>query len=117
MDSVLLATAWQWLSGALILLPQSVLLGATFPLLSAGLLRMAPAQDGRVLGGLYFSNSIGAALGALVTTFVLLPALGMPGTVVTAAALNLLVAVASAGGSRVGAAPAYQIGQASCRER
>ncbi|PIQ37662.1 MAG: hypothetical protein COW59_05985, partial [Lysobacterales bacterium CG17_big_fil_post_rev_8_21_14_2_50_64_11] len=27
MDSVLLATAWQWLSGALILLPQSVLLG------------------------------------------------------------------------------------------
>lgn len=106
LDSVLLATVWQWLSGALILLPQSVLLGATFPLLSAGLLRLAPAQDGRVLGGLYFSNSIGAALGALVTTFVFLPAFGMPGTVATAGAINLAVAIAAFVLSRAGHAPA-----------
>jgi predicted membrane-bound spermidine synthase len=108
MDSVVLATAWQWLSGALILLPQSVLLGATFPLLSAGILRMAPAQDGRVLGGLYFSNSIGAALGALVTTFLLLPALGMPGTVFTAGLLNIVVAIAAFVVARAGDAPAFR---------
>lgn len=92
LHSVPLATAWQWLSGAAILLPQSVLLGATFPLLSSGVLRMTPSQDGRVLGGLYFSNSIGAACGALLTTFVLLPAVGLPGAVATAGILNLLVA-------------------------
>lgn len=107
-DSVLLATAWQWLSGALILLPQSVLLGATFPLLSAGLLRMAPENDGQVLGGLYFSNSIGAALGALVTTFLLLPALGMPGTVFTAGVINLVVAIAAFVVSRAGDAPPFR---------
>lgn len=116
MDSVVLATAWQWLSGALILLPQSVLLGATFPLLSAGILRMAPAQDGRVLGGLYFSNSIGAAFGALVTTFLLLPALGMPGTVFTAGLLNIAVAVAAFAVARAGDAPAFRENEPAATE-
>ncbi|MFC3130259.1 spermine synthase [Coralloluteibacterium stylophorae] len=87
-----LARLYPWVSGALLILPACVLLGATFPLLSAGVLRLAPAEDARVLGGLYFANSIGAAGGALVATFVLLPAVGMPGAVVVAGACNLLVA-------------------------
>ena len=87
------ARAYQWLSAALLILPQSVLLGATFPLMSSGYLRAAPAEDGRVLGGLYFTNSLGAAAGALGATFLLLPAVGMPGTVLTAGIINILVAI------------------------
>lgn len=87
------AHAYQWLSGALLMVPQSVLLGMTFPILSAGYLRLAPNSAGEVLGGLYFSNSLGAALGALATAFILLPALGMPGTMMTAGLLNILVGI------------------------
>lgn len=87
------ARTYQWLSAALLILPQSVLLGATFPLMSSGYLRASPGEDGRVLGGLYFTNSLGAAAGALGATFLLLPAVGMPGTVMTAAVINILVGI------------------------
>lgn len=84
---------WQWGSAAVLILPQCILLGMTFPLMSAGYLRIAPRADGEILGGLYFSNSIGAAFGALCATFLLLPWVGMQGTVGIAGALNLLVGV------------------------
>jgi len=91
------AEAWQWLSAAALIAPQTVLLGATFPLLAAGVLRLPGSRQGQTLGGLYFSNGIGAALGALIATFGLLPAVGMPGALQVAACLNLVVAAASAG--------------------
>jgi spermidine synthase len=90
----------KWTIAALLILPQSVLLGATFPLMSAGLLRRvargrpdANAASGRVIGVLYFANSIGAAVGVLVAGFWLIEALGLPGTLLTAAVINVLVAV------------------------
>lgn len=83
----------QWSSAAALILPQSVMLGATFPLLSAGLIRARPAHKGEVLGGLYFANSLGAALGALASTFLMLPTMGLPGTVAAAGVINILVAV------------------------
>jgi spermidine synthase len=86
-------SAWQWGSAALLIAPQSILLGMTFPLMSGGYLRVAPGADGEILGGLYFSNSIGAAMGALAATFVLLPWVGMPGSVMIAGGLNILVGV------------------------
>jgi spermidine synthase len=89
------ATAWQWLSAAALIAPQTVLLGATFPLIAAGVMRLDGSQQGQTLGGLYFTNGIGAALGALVATFVLLPALGMPGALSVAGWLNLAVAAGS----------------------
>ncbi|MGH8172821.1 MAG: fused MFS/spermidine synthase, partial [Rhodanobacteraceae bacterium] len=73
---------------------QCVLLGATFPLMSAGYLRLVPASGGRVLAGLYFSNSFGAAIGALTATFVLLPWVGLPGAIQVGGVLSLAVAVA-----------------------
>lgn len=91
--------AYPWLSAALLILPACLLLGATFPLLSAGWLRAgrdvpgAIGRDARVLGGLYFANSLGAALGALGATFLLLPRLGMPGAMAVAGMANLVVAV------------------------
>lgn len=82
----------RWLIAVLLILPQTILLGMTFPLMSGGLIRRFPGSDGRLLGGLYFSNSIGAAAGALVAVFVLLPWIGLPGAITTAGLLNLIVA-------------------------
>jgi len=45
-----------------------------------------------MLGGLYFTNSIGAAAGALASTFILIPRIGLPGAVFTAGILNFVVA-------------------------
>jgi len=83
----------RWLIASVLILPQTVLLGMTFPLMSGGLIRRFPGSDGHALGGLYFSNSIGAALGALVSAFVLLPWIGLPGAMATAGKLNLVVAM------------------------
>ena len=100
----------KWGLAALLILPQSVLLGATFPLMSAALLRRAarqasdaaldagvatgPAPDsGRVIGILYFANSLGAAAGVLLAGFWLIQFAGLPGTLVAAAVLNLVVAL------------------------
>lgn len=76
----------------MLILPQTILLGMTFPVMSAGLIRWQPLSAGRVLGGLYFFNSIGAAAGALLATFVLIPQAGLPGAMTFAGALNLVVA-------------------------
>lgn len=73
---------------------QCVALGATFPLMSAGYLRFASREGGRVLASLYFTNSFGAAIGALVATFVLVPNVGLPGTVMAGGLLSVLVALA-----------------------
>ena len=89
------AKAWQWASAAALIAPQTVLLGATFPLIAAGVLRLAGSRQSQTLGGLYFTNGLGAALGALIATFGLLPALGMPGALKVAGWLNLVVAGAS----------------------
>ena len=82
----------RWVVAALLILPQTVLLGMTFPLMSGGLIRRFPGSDGHLLGGLYFTNSIGAAIGALTAVFVLLPWVGLPGAMVAAGILNFVVA-------------------------
>ena len=79
-----------------LILPQSLLLGATFPLMSAGLARALPAASGESVAMLYFANSLGAAAGVLASGFVLIAWVGLPGTLRTAGALNLLVAAAVA---------------------
>ena len=91
------AHAYQWGTAVALILPQCVMLGMTFPLMSAAYLRLAPAADGQVLGGLYFSNSLGAALGALAAVFLLLPAVGMPGAMFTAGLVNVVVALGAWG--------------------
>ena len=81
----------RWLLAALLIAPQTILLGMTFPIMSAGLMRWLPDRAGAVLGGLYFYNSIGAAVGALLATFVLIPAAGLAGAMAFAGLLNLLI--------------------------
>jgi spermidine synthase len=88
-----LATTFKWAAATLLILPQAILLGMTFPLMSNGIMRRSDAGDGSILGGLYFSNSIGAAIGALAATFVLLPAVGLPGAMKVGAIINVIVAL------------------------
>ena len=85
----------QWGLSALLILPQSVLLGTTFPLMSAAVVRRIPQAPGRALGLLYFSNSLGAAVGVLASGLWLVGLAGLPGTVGAAAILNLVVAAAA----------------------
>ncbi|MGH7688726.1 MAG: hypothetical protein ACREN3_03900, partial [Gemmatimonadaceae bacterium] len=97
--------AVQWSMAALLILPQSVLLGATFPLMSAGAMRLVRGEPGRVLGLLYFTNSIGAAAGALIAGFYLVGAFGLPGTLLAAGSLNVIVAAGVAVAARTFYAP------------
>ena len=86
--------AVKWVIASALILPQSILLGATFPLMSAGVIRLARAEDtpGRLLGLLYFANSIGAAAGVLVAGFVLIRMVGLPGTLLIAGFINVVAA-------------------------
>jgi spermidine synthase len=86
------ASMAKWLLAALLILPQSVLLGMTFPLMSAGLIRRYPDAPGGSIAMLYFTNSFGAAVGVLASGFVLVEHLGLPGTVRAAGAINLVLA-------------------------
>jgi spermidine synthase len=93
-----LGTEWLVLAAkialcALLIAPQSLLLGMTFPLMSAGLARSHPAAAGESVAMLYFSNSLGAALGVLASGFVMIAAFGLPGTLRAAGLLNIGLAV------------------------
>jgi len=92
----------KWTIAALLILPQSILLGATFPLMSAGVLRIVPRHPGKVLAELYFANSLGGAIGVLLAGFWLLAAGGLPLTLVAAASVNFVVFIIALGAARVG---------------
>ncbi|HET6265402.1 MAG TPA: fused MFS/spermidine synthase, partial [Usitatibacter sp.] len=87
--------AAQWGLSALLLAPQSILLGATFPLVSSAVLRLANDQPGHDIATLYFLNSLGAVLGVLASAFVLIPTVGLPGALQTAGLANIALAIAA----------------------
>ena len=88
------ATLAKWTLGALLIFPQSVLLGATFPLMSAGLARRWPGNTGMVISMLYFTNSLGAAIGVLASGLLFVPWVGLPGTSIAAGLINVAAAAA-----------------------
>jgi spermidine synthase len=94
LHSVGAANLYKWALSVLMILPQSFLLGMTFPLMSAGALRIASANPGRIIALLYFTNSLGAAVGALVSGFVLVHFLGLPWTIRLAGMINIAIALA-----------------------
>ncbi|MCO7223826.1 fused MFS/spermidine synthase [Pleionea sp. CnH1-48] len=83
----------QVLIAALIILPQSLLLGTTFPLMSSSVLKISPESAGEKISSLYFANSIGAVFGVLASVFVFIPSVGLPGALLISALGNLLIAV------------------------
>ncbi|SFN11537.1 spermidine synthase [Variovorax sp. OV329] len=76
---------------ALVMLP-ALLMGATLPVLMRA---VAPSEGrvGRAGGGLYAANTAGAIAGALLASFLLIPALGIRRAALAAAGLNLVVAL------------------------
>jgi spermidine synthase len=73
-----------------VLLIPTACMGATLPLLTKSVVR-TQEQIGRRVGMLYASNTLGAVAGTLVAGFILLPALGLSGTVWTGAAVNAVI--------------------------
>ena len=70
----------RWLLATALILPQSILLGATFPLLTAALARSHARSSGGTISLMYFANSLGGVIGALAVAFVLVELAGLPGS-------------------------------------
>ena len=95
-----------WLLAFLLLLLPTALMGGTLPVLARAAADTA-AGGARALGQLYGVNTLGAVLGALLTTLVLLAPLGLDGTTLVGAAVNIGIgAVFWALGTRAGDQPA-----------
>ena len=91
-----------WLKVALsslLLLPPTLAMGATLPLLVSGWMRVDPNAS-RAVPRLYGANTLGAAVGVLAGTYVVLPLLGISKTLVLVAAMDAAAAVAAVGLSR-----------------
>ncbi len=80
-------------TAALVLLPPTVAMGATLPVVARALVA-ADATLGRWSAYLYAANTLGAVAGAYLSGFWLIPGLGLGVSVVLAALVNLAVAAA-----------------------
>lgn len=94
LGSPLVVEIYKFALCAVLIVPQTILLGMTFPLMSGAVIRRGPGASGHHLAMLYFTNSAGGAVGALAGAFWLLGWLGMPGTMRFAGAINLVLAAA-----------------------
>ena len=83
------------LIAALVLLPSSLCIGATFPF-AVRLAARSEHEAGSASARVYAWNTVGSITGALASGFVLLPALHFSGTLAFAMALNLALALATA---------------------
>lgn len=108
-------TALRVVLGAGVLGLPTVLMGATLPLVFQ-CLRSMGMPTGRAIAPLYGANVFGAAIGALVAGYALLPAVGRNGATLLAAAVSLLVALYVLDKSRRGQVMA-NVSNASLTER
>jgi len=92
-DTPLMVMAIKWGVASLLIFPQSVLLGMTFPLMVGGIMRMFPARPGYTLSMLYFTNSLGAVFGVLASSFIFIGLVGLPGTMLSAGLINIILAI------------------------
>ena len=78
-------------TSVLLLAAPAAAMGATFPIASRWMVRGA-LSAARDAGGLYAANTLGAAAGAVLAGFVLIPALGLSGATWIGVALNITAA-------------------------
>jgi len=78
---------------ALVMLPSALCLGALFPL-AVRACEPALARVGRTVGDLYAWNTVGAILGALLASYLLIPFFGTQGTLRAAMVANVLLGMA-----------------------
>lgn len=91
-DSVALLSALRWLVALAIVIVPTTAMGATLPILTRAL--PAATRESK-LGALYAANTSGGATGALLAAYVVLPILGLGGTLAAAGALSGLVGAAA----------------------
>lgn len=95
-------TTFQVAAAMLVMLPTTLVLGSLLPLLSR-VVAECWTTAGDAVGRVYFANTLGSAAGAFLAGFVLLPAIGLRGTILLAAVVD--VAAASYLTLRLGTAP------------
>jgi predicted membrane-bound spermidine synthase len=88
-----MAEVIKWSFATLVTLPQTVLLGATFPVLTNAIARSRPANGERIVPHLYFINSLGASIGVLISGFLLIGKFGLQGSMVISGIANILIAI------------------------
>lgn len=84
-------TWYQILLGSFVLATPTVLMGLTFPLLVRAASNIKSCLSS--VASFYSANTFGAAIGALLTGYALIPAIGMNGTLWLSVAIDILVAV------------------------
>ena len=84
-----------WSGGilAVALLPWTLCMGATFPLVMAAIRKSMAEESTHSFSYLYLANVLGAVLGTLFSAFVLIELLGFRNTLYAAMALNWLLAL------------------------
>lgn len=92
-EGTLLAGVVRTLFSALLLLPATICMGGSFPVLCR---LLAPSRVELVVGKLYAVNTMGAALGVGFAGFWLLPVLGLVKTSYLAVGICILIAIGSA---------------------
>lgn len=85
------ATSFALAAALLILFVPNALMGATLPLVARRVVRVS-TELGPRLAALYTANTLGAAFGALLCAFVLIPRLGLAAATAVAVALNCAAA-------------------------
>jgi predicted membrane-bound spermidine synthase/tetratricopeptide (TPR) repeat protein len=80
---------WQGALAVVLLVPMTVMMGGTLTLLIRATVRADLRSTGWQVAALYGANTVGAAAGALLTDFVLVPRIGLLATQMVAVALNL----------------------------
>ncbi|OGW75006.1 MAG: hypothetical protein A2Z72_00590 [Omnitrophica bacterium RBG_13_46_9] len=80
----------KFIISALILLPPTILMGGTLPILSKFMIRSVGAR-GETVARLYYINSFGAVVGTLFAGFYLIYYLGLACSVTTASLINFFV--------------------------
>jgi len=85
---------YKWGTASLIILPQSMLLGATFPLMAGGILRRFPGLSGYKTSVIYFVNTFGASIGVLISGFYLVREWGLRGAIISGGLIDLFVGFA-----------------------
>ncbi len=87
-DSLAALTVARWLLTVAVVLVPTTAMGATLPLLAAGLGEES-FRESR-LGALYASNTLGGALGALIGAYAVIPSLGLRNSLWTSALCSVV---------------------------
>jgi len=113
-SSFLVLSAGKFAFIAVVLLPPTVLMGASLPVLARHVAD-DPLRIGGKVGTLYAANTFGAVAGTFLAGFVAIPAIGVRSTVLSTAALNLALGLAACAVARGAAAGPETPGEAAAR--